>query len=404
MASASNALLKRKYVGTAETFAPPKSLKGEIQTMIFKVHKFAEREEKHGEYFKTTRLMAHGREWCLWIYPRGDSTSKADEVWTSVFLAREKGDEIEGKYEIKTGSLVKNAGIHLFSNGKPSWGWHVFVKRSTFLDPVRGYLDRNGTATFEVHFEVVSQENLWYPIIIRNDPIVSKLRLCESTRDVVFRAGNNEHRVHGSILELRAPALFEVLKEKLQERQQPIPPVDIPDCASETFGKIVEHVYTVLDYDTISDTLEETQDLLLAADRFGCTDLKLYLESKLVEKHLSIETAAALLVFADRYSCALLKEAAMKVYFCHPKEIMQSLEWSMIVESNALLTELLGAATLGARIAERDLQKTLTADYIASLDVTSLRKRLDAADLDMDGSRETLVRRLTAHMKGTMAD
>jgi hypothetical protein len=76
----------------------------------------------------------------------------------------------------------------------------------------------------------------------------------------------------------------------------------------------------------------------------------------------------------------------------------------MIVESNALLTELLGAATLGARIAERDLQKTLTADYIASLDVTSLRKRLDAADLDMDGSRETLVRRLTAHMEGTMAD
>ena len=59
---------------------------------------------------------------------------------------------------------------------------------------------------------------------------------------------------------------------------------------------------------------DTTIKLLLAADRLGCTDLKLYVESTIVYKFLDASNATEWVVRSDSHSSPLLKEASMKMY------------------------------------------------------------------------------------------
>ena len=64
----------------------------------------------------------------------------------------------------------------------------------------------------------------------------------------------------------------------------------------ETFKSILDFVYSVkTPYVDDKDTATE---LLVAADRYECFDLKLYAESVLVDRFLTADNAAALLIFA----------------------------------------------------------------------------------------------------------
>jgi hypothetical protein len=84
-----------------------------------------------------------------------------------------------------------------------------------------------------------------------------------------------------------------------------------------------------------------TKELLLAGNRFGCSHLKLYSESIIIDKYLCLDNASEYLPLADSHSCALLKEVAMDVISNNPKQAMESKNWFMIEESSRLLTELL---------------------------------------------------------------
>jgi hypothetical protein len=121
-------------------------------------------------------------------------------------------------------------------------------------------------------------------------------------------------------------------------------------------------------------------------------------ESKLTESFLDVSTTATLLLFADGHSCALLKEAAMNIYIKDPEAVKKTNDWKLVVESTPLLLELLDAATLGTGGPPLDKKKAFTTEEVALLDVTSLRERLEAANLDLDESRETLVKRLSQHI------
>ena len=158
--------------------------------------------------------------------------------------------------------------------------------------------------------------------------------------------------------------------------------------------------------------------ILMVATKFGVTTLKLYMESYLVEKVAVIPAKiAGLLLFADSYSCGLLKEACMNVFVKHSTEIItmvrsgetptptttnttrtpnntKNTDWFQLQQSNELLTELLLYTTTG-----RKHYSSVVEDGIGTLqdaedyDVTSLRERLQKFQLDVDGSREILVQR-----------
>mmetsp|Transcript_15700 Transcript_15700/g.36146 ORF Transcript_15700/g.36146 Transcript_15700/m.36146 type:complete len:90 (-) Transcript_15700:3107-3376(-) len=77
----------------------------------------------------------------------------------------------------------------------------------------------------------------------------------------------------------------------------------IPGIRGEIFRSILKFVYTV----KISEIDEGDigREILVGADRFDCTQLKLFADSAIVDKFLVVADAAECLIFADSFSCAL---------------------------------------------------------------------------------------------------
>jgi len=146
-------------------------------------------------------------------------------------------------------------------------------------------------------------------------------------------------------------------------------------------------------------------ELLLAGNRFGCTHLKLYAESVLVDKHITIENSSEYLPLADSHSCALLKEVSMDLIASNPEMAMESPSWHMVEESSRLLTELLVHYNKTSKnINYHDDTDSLSTNSndIDHLDVTSLRDRLEEYNLSCDGSREMLISRLKKVEEGIL--
>lgn len=231
------------------------------------------------------------------------------------------------------------------------------------------------------------------------------------------------------ILALRAKILYELVCEESSlsssedEQYNDVVTVDLPGIDRDTFEAMLEHVYTV------KQPLIEDQDtakkLLVAADRFCLTDLKLYVESVLADQFVTPQNAASLLLFADSHSCALLKETTMDLYVSDPTSVIHTPGWAMVEESDKILSELLKHIHTGCRHyfyknddknknkskssnrennEEDSLSENNSDDSddegkdkdndLDRLDVFSLRERLNETGLDVDGSRETLVGRL----------
>lgn len=135
--------------------------------------------------------------------------------------------------------------------------------------------------------------------------------------------------------------------------------------------------------------------IIRAADRFGCTGLKLTAEIELAREGITTEHAAELILFADATNCALLKEAAIDYFVANADEVMATEGYTQVTESPTVLAELVEAMTSGKK--KRPVENTTTApgDF-KRMRVASLRKRLDQNGLEVDGSKEMLVARLEA--------
>jgi hypothetical protein len=155
------------------------------------------------------------------------------------------------------------------------------------------------------------------------------------------------------------------------------------------FRSIVRHIYTG-DWPVVSTAVVDAdvvaQIMLTSADCFGCTNLKHYFESVFVEKFLNKDNAADMLLLGESHTCALLKEAAIKIYLEHADAVMDRDGWKCVKESNMLLAELFS----------HHKQSIQADDTEEGQSVTELRDRLLKRGRDVDGSREMLVKRLKA--------
>ena len=100
-----------------------------------------------------------------------------------------------------------------------------------------------------------------------------------------------------------------------------------------------------------------------------------------------------MILFADATNCALLKEAAMDKFVDDIEGVMASDGYEQVKESPAILAEMMAAmASAHSKRAARD-NGDESKDY-KRMRVVSLRKKLGAKGLDIDGSKEMLVSRL----------
>ena len=348
--------------------------------------------------FCITNIQACGHEWKVRIFPR-EGFSRCRRVLIFLRCADKR---------IEAGSLIANARFRT----KAIIGSFLKNSRSVSMQRrqiIEDGLNDDGTFTFEFDIEIAKRA-VWYPKLntLNNDIGTKLYRSIEATSDVTFLVGLPEMKIkaHKSVLFLRARELYDLVIT--EEHSLPLSrngtEIVLENIDSSAFEALVQFCYigTIPKLNTKGNKDEnEAKNVLLVADRFGCSDLKLYTESYLVEHILVASKVARLLLLADSHSCPLLKEASMHAFIVDPKTVMESQgDWKKIQESTKLLEELLVHATSGRSNVKYSSVVTDgdgTVNYADGLDVTSLRERLQKYQLDVDGSKETLLHRWKDH-------
>jgi speckle-type POZ protein len=386
-----------KVAGSTSYGNAPNEFSGYKETMYFHLHNFANLEQKRGECINTDTIKAHGHLWKLQIYPRGDTESKTDVEYISLDLMyageNTKTDPVLAKamFRMKTTNRQLEKDKYYKEN---AWGLCHFAKRE---DIITNDCNDAGTLTITVVLEVATEKkSVWFPQLNYCDNIIgTQLFSSTDTADVSFIVGtsNKEFMGHKCIISLRARSLYDLILTEEQssngdgggdgnDDERNAIKIILPDADEFVFETLLKFIYTDIvpklekDDDDDNDNEEKVKSILLAADRFGCTDLKLYMES----------TVAGLLLLADSHSCALLKEATMNMYASNSKDVMESSkdDWTKLKESNDLLVELLVYATSG-----RKKYSSVIADGNGTIedtdnfDVTSLREHICVLKIEL---------------------
>ncbi|OEU08638.1 hypothetical protein FRACYDRAFT_249532 [Fragilariopsis cylindrus CCMP1102] len=393
---------KRKYVGTASVGDAPKQLLENVETMRFVFHNFTDLKEERGDSVYTPPLEAFGYLWRVVLYPRGNNDSSSETGYISCYL-QYVGDvnyKPAAKYSFRCKDCCYECETRVFDDNRKMLGLSSYLKRKEVLEQC---LEADGSLVIDVDLQITADsKRVWYPKKLQREEILvqSYSDSSNTTSDIVFVVEGMDYHAHKMILLLRAKTLYELSKEQYITSDDDQPRVPLSHIKGETFRKILEYIYTVNTTPKLDD-VSSAEDLILAADRFDCTQLKLYVESTIVDKFLTTENAASMLVLGDSHSLALLKEAAMNMYASDPIILQESESWSEINESNRLLEELLKFVSLklvssknGETTAYFPIVIQDNATIIEHLDVTTLREQLQDKKLDLDGSREILVQRL----------
>jgi BTB/POZ domain/MATH domain len=379
-------------VAFRRSVAPPKIL-SPVATLRFRLNDVAGRSARRGQAIILPSELAHGYHWTLGIYVRGSNSSSTDREHFSIYLILTDPDvTVEAEFSIKAASKTKSI-CHTFSTKletpRPGRGWPDFIAREALLSAVPSVLlQQDGSLTIDVDLRVNLTKPVWYPTPPSGDSaktLLADLVRSSLSTDVTFMVDNVEFCLHRHVLAKRAPALLDMIDGPTGQR------VPLDDVDSGIFQSIVLYMYTG-DW-SLSSSDETVADAVLAkntltlADRYGCTGLKLLVESVMVDQVLNASNAAEMLLLGDSLHCALLKEAAItEILEC--KDAVRSLPgWELLVESNALVEDLLDKA--------RGMKRDETA-ATAGLSVGELRDQLLKHGAAVDGSREVLVHQLLA--------
>ncbi len=387
---------QKRIVDCSSVGEPPMEMLQDVETLKFVIYNFKDRPENRGKRVESPTMKAHGYEWSIWVYPRGCEESSAGTKYISFFLALKQKNQqnIVARFSffLRNSENIGELGPPRVFSTKTCWGHKDAVERDRIL---YSNLESDGSLIIECNIQIaVENRRVWYPKELRQQDIWVDLYEdgCSESSDVSFLVGKTMYNAHKILLSLRCKKLYEISQEC--DDNSPIP---IGFTRAEVFKNILDFVYTVKTPVIPNEAF--AMELLVAADRFDCSHLKLYVESILVDKFLEVENTADFFIFADSHSCALLKEAATKIFVHNVKQVKQSKGWCQIRESSRLLEELLDSLASSKSTVEEYCN-----DEYDWLDVTTLRKQLGLAKLEQDGSREVLVHRLKNHREGLVME
>lgn len=408
-----------------------------VEKLKFEIPNFAQFISLYakGEYVPLPSQSAHGHDWSLHVYPRGHERSSTDTEYVSVILRwmrrtngeKEEEDDdnrddiddnerdeatgdgavsgvVDTVFAVELGPIrTESANMRCqFSSTRSTYGWENFIKRKRLLTD-ETLLPSDGTLVLVVAIQVYTEEivpPVWYPAT----PTMLFANLLEPPyccSDVTVLVDHQEFRLHRCILAGRARPLYDLIGYQTLK----LVVVDV-----DTFHIMVRYIYTAELPSVLALTdLDRAKALLTASRRFGCTGLLLWVESVIVDKFLTENNAAELLLLGDALSCALLKEAA--IHICKEYSVVTSSPgWAAVKESTTLLAEVLAGAPRrhrhrrGSKRGQHSNEKT----DVEELSVGELRDRLlrhqhgggSCCSFDddeiVDGSRETLMHRLRA--------
>jgi hypothetical protein len=255
------------------------------------------------------------------------------------------------------------------------WGYNNYATREDVLNMSNNYLV-NGNLTVEVDIQVMlDKPPAWTPTnTVCSDMLAFFDASDADNTDVTFEIASNDENTllyaHGPILAARCPTLAELAEDCDTDA-----PVPIEDVQAEVFRMLLRFIYggEVPSKEVIK---EQAKDIIHAADKYGCTGLKLAAESEMAAVGITTENAAELILFADATNCAMLKETAMEFFMENKEAVMASEGFAQVKESPVVLTELIAAMPSGSKKRSASSDADSERDY-KRMRVATLRQKLD---------------------------
>lgn len=345
----------------------------------------------------------HGHTWKLYIRPGGENEEHKD--WVAVFLYLHSPPPDAGVKAEVTLRLINQAGGADYAipmdagsiwgkddnplGASPTWGYDSFIKRADVLDPAKGWL-KDGAIIVEADIQVYSKTPpLWRP---PSRVLSNFLRLFESgaASDVTFVVEGERIAAHRAVLVAQASVLSGWCDDAEAGAD-----IHVGDITAADFKEILRFLYCdELSSPDVLATAEHARVMLKAANRLGVIRLKQLAEIELATQHLSVESTADLLLFADAHTCPLLRESAVGRFVSQAPDVMATEGWTRLGESNSLLRELMGLLASPRKRAAPDAEGE---DRIKRLRVSELRTELSEKGLETDGSRVELEERMQSH-------
>jgi hypothetical protein len=109
---------RKRTVACVSIGEPPskKIFIADVETIKFVIYNFKEREEKRNETFESPIAKAHGYEWSIVIYPRGQSQStECDYISCGLKMHKQSPVTAKSHFRCKEYESV--------------WGHHKFIRR-----------------------------------------------------------------------------------------------------------------------------------------------------------------------------------------------------------------------------------------------------------------------------------
>jgi BTB/POZ domain len=337
-----------------------------MEKLVFEVTDFA---DEHLPLEMKAVSRALGYEWKLVITPNNDDGDVSLYIDCISLPSR-----TNFCYTIAIDSL-RMAGSTCGSllNCSVLWGFESFVEQAKVLDPASGLLDESGTMHVTVRLCRVPENMFWSPESGCNGALGERLLVDQKWTDISFSVGGKVFAAHKNVLAMGAPALLLEMNESYLDEA-----IELSDITPSIFEDLISFCYTKR-LATECSSFDGARTLLRAADRFACIGLKLFIETKLVNSFLKAINAADCLLLAKSHSCALLEEAAIGMVKLMPDEVCATAAWGTVEQDGKLMTKILMA----------------TIDPPTPT-IAELRKELSKDGLDIDGSRETLLKRWKA--------
>lgn len=369
---------KKRIVSSVDVGKP--EVLSEKHTIQASFHGFENLPHKKGDRTCSPEMTCHGHPWKIVVYPGGgrDTEDTDSGPSLSVFLYYEGAGHPKVNFTIRIGSAVKDFEKQdkniTFGSSRRNSGWKKFLLRRDVLDPTKAFLV-NETLTVEADIQVWIDAPQTYTPRKRLRFNMEELLESGTEGDTCFTVGAKRFVVYKGLIARCAP----VLGEMADSQQPPGRKIPINDVEPAIFETLLRFIYT----DEPPKVMHDPREVLKVANRFGCSGLKLIAETEIVKAGIDAENAAELFMFADAHSCALLREAAREFCITHLSDIKNSAGWDHLKESTELSDEIVGASPTKFSETSYDTMR-----------VATLRKKLDEKDLEVDGTRETLIRRL----------
>ena len=370
--------------------APPSSLPQDFVNTKVCFHGVADLPTENGKCVKSPTFFCLGYEWRLRLYPSG--RKKDVENYFSIFLCLCSSGSIEVEFGFSIGMLIHKAGVHKFQASSPyGFGFPAFVDRETALNCLV-----HGSLVIVVKIK----PTLASPQFIPDNPLTCKHLqslwfMDEEYADVVFEvvSDSNSNKLsttfyaHHNILRKAAPQLADLAMSKEKPAR-----VEISNVSPRTFRDLLSYIYG-LEIPRLGQDLMHTKEIIVAADTFGLTSLKLEAEATYISLlTLSLDNVMEHLPFADSMNCAVLKEEVINFII---KNMVDAVEKKVIKDAPGSLGHDILAAF--ARREKKGVDDKGIANEFCAMRVNELCCKAQTKGLDVDGSREALISALKSY-------